>query len=606
MQRASALLLASLLAAAAAACGSASTDRLDGMVAGNGSQPSSASISPSATGADGGAAPLTTDPDKAVPFDDTAAFAWLTTECAGCHGVDSSGDPAVNASFWAMPSTMTRSFLESSTDTADVYQTLMYRYQAKSGTQPVAMPPLAGSYDQQHDADLARAIAWFRATLPLAVFDAESLYEGVTIAPSQVQGALGTLDFQCASTSTLRRFLANFTLAAYDREPLASELAAWPESALDAPVTAAQRTTILADLTSATGAASFQASGLMKLATAIGGAPGLTPKGAVTAAVATDLESEFYQLLLAKADSWPYARFFQDDTVMVTANTAPLYGADCTPPAAGTTTTPGAPAVWGACTLSAPRHGFFTTLGFLNSKPSSFLQTNNNYGRVAYLYFTLYGGMPKAATSGPTGANTPPAPDCLEATDQRSLVGASFGTAAVPEVGVLCQGCHLRKGMAAGSVLFRPFSQTGMIYDGAQLALGNDTAGDDPTLLGEAQNAVYGAPGAATQPVTPAFLVSLLSASTTSPQSCLTTGNAAAPTANFQKVGDFTDYLASNTIALATGFTNHANRAFSNSSEPTAEMILRVYSVMSNPDHTLSQLVSAYFGSDSFACDSGS
>ena len=135
--------------------------------------------------------------------------------------------------------------------------------------------------------------------------------------------------------------------------------------------------------------------------------------------------------------------------------------------------------------------------------------------------------------------------------------------------------------------------------------MGSDVAGDDPTLLTEAQNAVYGAPGAATQPVTPAFLVSLLKASTTAPQSCLTTGNPTTPTATFQKIGDFADYLASNTIALATGFTNHANRAFSNSDQPTAEMILRVYSVMSNPDHTVDQLVSAYFGSDSFACDEG-
>jgi hypothetical protein len=320
--------------------------------------------------------------------------------------------------------------------------------------------------------------------------------------------------------------------------------------------------------------------------------------GAITSAVATDLESEFYQLMVANAGSWPYPRFFHDDTVMVTANTAPLYGASCAPPAAGVT--------WSACTLEAPRHGFFTTLGFLNSKQSSFLQTNNNYGRVAYLYFTLYGGMPQAATSGPTGANTPPSPDCLEATDQRSLVGASFGTAAVPEVGVLCQGCHLRKGMAAGSVLFRPFSQIGMVYEPTQLAAGTDDAGDDPTLLALAQNAVYSAPGSTTtQPVTPAFLASLLNASTSAPQSCLTTGNAAMPTATFQRVGDFADYLASNTIALATGFTNHANRAFSNSSEPTAEMILRVYSVMANPDHTVSQLVAAYFGSDSFACDEG-
>src|SRR6185369_16165424 len=156
--------------------------------------------------------------------------------------------------------------------------------------------------------------------------------------------------------------------------------------------------------------------------------------GPLTDDIATELAGEFHALVSEQWDKTPYRSLFHNDTVMVSANTAPLYG--CAAPE-----TDRAP-----CTMTAPRHGFFSTLGFLNSKQSSFLATNNNYGRVGFLYFTLFGGVPRAATSGPTGSAAAAVPSCLEATDTRSLVGASFGTRAIPEVGAYCQGCHLYKG----------------------------------------------------------------------------------------------------------------------------------------------------------------
>src|SRR5262249_27055308 len=107
-----------------------------------------------------------TDPTVAVPFSDDEAVAWLVRECSSCHGVDENGNPALYVSYWAMPPNFSRHTLEIDSDTADVYQTLSYRYQAKGDSIPLPMPPLDTKYDNQKNAELARAIAWFRKAQP--------------------------------------------------------------------------------------------------------------------------------------------------------------------------------------------------------------------------------------------------------------------------------------------------------------------------------------------------------------------------------------------------------------------------------------------------------
>jgi mono/diheme cytochrome c family protein len=541
------------------------------------------------TGDDGGVSTGT------GPFGDTEALGYLQRECAACHGIDANGSPAVNASQWAMPKELSRAWLESTVDTADVYQTLLLASQKKTTGFPVAMPPAALN-DEGKRAEVDRMLQWMRITQPLAVLDANEVYGN----PSDKK--IPEISYVCTKNATLRRFLANFTAAAYERAPTVAELSALPAGDLDADVKADARKAIVAQLDDEAHKQEFIDHGLKRLAIAIGGAPNIAPGGAITPAIAKELEEEFYSLV---SDRWATAKYrslFHDDTVMVSASTAPLYG--CDPPPGSGDADAGAPAEIQRvpCVMSAPRHGFFSTLGFLNSKQSSFLITNNNYGRVAFLYFTLFGGVPRAATSGPSGSTAAALPSCLEATDSRSLVGAAFGTHAIPEVGAFCQGCHLYKGLAAGSILFRPFSTRGLIYDPAAVGAGQSGPGDEDFILKNALLADRKLEDGSLTKVNADFLSSLASGAMNAPASCLPTSDPNNPYATFKHVGELTDFLLGRSVSLATGFTRHAHRAFANSSTPSAEMILRVYSALEK-DGTLRDLAMAYFNSDSFACD---
>lgn len=529
------------------------------------------------------------------PFSDSEALDYLTRECAACHGIDANGVPAVNASQWSMPKELSRGWLESTVDTADVYQTLLLAQQRKREGFPVAMPPAALSDDGKL-AEVDRMLQWMRITQPLAVLDANEVYgnAGEKTTPN--------ISFSCTKNATLRRFLANFTSAAYERAPTPEELAALPAGDLDVDVEAEARKAIVAQLDDAKHKDEFVAHGLKRLAVAIGGAPNIAPGGAITPTIAKELEEEFYWLLEERWDKAAYRSLFHDDTVMVSASTAPLYGCD---PPTGSDTAPDAgagPGPHGACIMSAPRHGFFSTLGFLNSKQSSFLITNNNYGRVGFLYFTLFGGVPRAATSGPSGSTAAALPSCLEATDSRSLVGAAFGTHAIPEVGAFCQGCHLYKGLAAGSVLFRPFSTRGLVYDPAAIGAGADGPGDEAFIFKNALLADRKSESGELTKVDANYLSALASGALNAPQSCLPTSDPKNPYVTFKHVGELTDFLLARSVSLATGFTRHAHRAFANSSTPSAEMILRVYDALGK-NGTLHDLAIAYFNSDSFACD---
>jgi hypothetical protein len=447
------------------------------------------------------------------------------------------------------------------------------------------MPPAALN-DEGKRAEVDRMLQWMRITQPLAVLDANEVYGN----PSEKK--IPEISYACAKNATLRRFLASFTAAAYERAPTVDELAAFPAGDLDVDVKADARKAIVAQLDDDAHRQQFIDHGLKRLAIAIGGAPNIAPGGAVTPAIAKELETEFYALVQDRWATAKYRSLFHDDTVMVSASTAPLYG--CDPPPEGTERV--------ACVMSAPRHGFFSTLGFLNSKQSSFLITNNNYGRVAFLYFTLFGGVPRAATSGPSGSTAAALPSCLEATDSRSLVGAAFGTHAIPEVGAFCQGCHLYKGLAAGSILFRPFSTRGLIYDPAVVGAGQSGPGDEDFILKNALLADRKLDDGSLTKVNADFLSSLASGAMNAPESCLPTSDPNNPYATFKHVGELTDFLLGRSVSLATGFTRHAHRAFANSSTPSAEMILRVYSALEK-DGTLRDLAMAYFNSDSFACD---
>ncbi|MCA3086808.1 MAG: hypothetical protein ING65_10955 [Rhodocyclaceae bacterium] len=253
--------------------------------------------------------------------------------------------------------------------------------------------------------------------------------------------------------------------------------------------------------------------------------------------------------------------------------------------------------------MQAPRGSFFTTVGYLASKPSNFLETNNNYGRAALMSFVVSGEVLSAATDGPKGeSQTKPLPTCLKTRDIRgTLSGQNFaphGSAAVPLFGNVCQSCHISRHMASGSLLFRPFKSSGMLFSADQL-VETDPLVVEATKPGQV---VKDAVSDASVPVTLDFLKSLL-VQDGSEQACLI-GNApgAAPEV-VTSVKGLAERLALNDRDLAKGLARHFPRALSNLSSTTLEIQNRMIETYEKKGGKIVPLVEAYFGSETYACE---
>jgi hypothetical protein len=512
-------------------------------------------------------------------YDDTRALDWLKVNCASCHGLDpNTGTKAPYYSAWPLPAEgITRRFLETNELTANAYQTIRHAALIPSPTTPSPMPP--GAVTDQRRSELRAMIDWFQRAVPFAVIDADARYGN-----DSPLTETGLVQFSCKNPSTLRAFLSRVTLGAFERPPTADELAWFPDAQLGLPVTPEQRQLVVSKLDGPWRDELIQI-GLKKLATVIGGGPGIKPGDDITPEVAADLKDELYQSFVAHYDTANYDDYFSGNTVMASPNTASLYGCEVE-------------TGWKECPLEAPRGGFFTTLGFLNSKPSSFLRENNNYGRVAALYFTIFGEQLLADTNGPAGAEVPELPKCLEPTDTRMFQGAPRGTAAVPAFGRICQSCHLSRHMAAGSILFRSYSTTGRIYD--PQTFGTEEGPDQALFQGAVGELWTYKNGTATGRVDSAFLTSLLTAPR---QPCVLTGKPADPFVTVRSVSDLASQLMTNKSSFARGFMRHAQRAFANLPSITLEMGLRSLTAFDAGKKKLPDLVKTYFGTDSFACE---
>ncbi len=532
-------------------------------------------------------------------WDDSQAIGWLAAACANCHGIDDAGQQAPYYSAWPMPKPLTREWLETSDYTAAAYQTVLHRINAIAG--PPSPMPVEAPKNKAEENNLKAAIDWFTRRVPFAVIDANRRYgnKGDTITNV-------IADFECKQRVTLRQFLTSVTLGVFDRYPTPPELNWFQPGELNAPVTRQQREHIVSWFAS-TWRDEFVRVGLRKFANVVGGAPQIAKMTGIDDAQAAALREEFYQQLVAHYDQWSYADFFKSSTVMVNAQTAPLYG--CPPPAAG---------MWATCNMTPPRKTFFTTRGYLVSKPSTFLVQNNNYGRVALIFFTLYGEKLFAATNGPTGDSIPPLPTCLESDDTRTFTGAPRGTAAVPMAGAVCQGCHVARGLAAGSVLFRPFARNGAIYDVGALSTAANPDKElwdeffdqpDPDNPAKIIETLWGylAPGstAATPPkkVDVAYMSKLLTNSTTAPRSCVASGNAAQPFIPVADIEKLVDEYLKNTTSFSRGFTRHAQRAFMNQTQVTLEMSVRATTAYDKGQQKFPDLLKAYFLSDTLTCE---
>src|SRR5690606_1758356 len=101
-------------------------------------------------------------------------------------------------------------------------------------------------------------------------------------------------------------------------------------------------------------------------------------------------------------------------------------------------------------------------------------------------------------------------PKCLTSKDYRSIktgtAVAWFGSNAIPASGNPCQSCHIERQMATGSILFRDFNPSGLMY-GNQVTLNAD-----PDFADATKEEIVNVPNldGAEAPVDEAFLQALL------------------------------------------------------------------------------------------------
>jgi len=287
--------------------------------------------------------------------------------------------------------------------------------------------------------------------------------------------------------------------------------------------------------------------------------------------------------MLHRFSEWNYLDYFFKPFVRVSKNTAEFYGCVNNSPE------------WSDCALSKPRSGFFDTLGFLNANPSSFLVENNNYGRVASMYFVLWGeGFEASNDVSSNDSVIPPLPSCLEQADTRYRGGGARGVASIPKTDRLCQSCHIARHLAAGSVLFRPFSSSGFIYSKSNLGVLDSTDYQDAI----SEDWTYIPSGHTEQiPVHHQVINSLV----------LNRGSACAEAPDgshipFETVRDLGRYLVANQRLAFKGFARHAQRAFSNSSKINFELIQRMQNSFSSGKTKILDLSKNYFSSETFQC----
>lgn len=515
--------------------------------------------------------------DSVTPLSSAEAHGFFRDRCITCH--ESQSGPM--KSFFSMDKdTFTPESLATAAIGPTAYYTLFRKAFAIEGKSPSAMPP--GQSDDAERAYIKRLLRWFELNQPELVLASARKYNFSTV----LNKTKVISNFSCTKPVTYREFIARVTSDAFDRLPTTAELTADP----DHIVSPAERTGVAKRIfEDAAWRSEFMNIGLRKFARKLSGAGQIRPSGAeISEKQAKDLQDELYQLLLRDFNDKSFKDILLAQSIPVSAETAPFYG--CAAPASG----------WSDCQLEARRRSYFASMSFLRAAPSSFLQENNNYKRVAMMQFMISGDVILPATDGPAGdAVVTPLPSCLKTVDTRGVEQSSgavapFGSAAIPAHGNLCQSCHIDRYLAAGSMLFRPFNRVGLMY-GSTLArdITNDadfaTATQDDRVRDDGQQKVT---------VTADYLQNLLTAQ--SEQACVTGINGSAPVAT---VSDLANHLIGDGEVLSTGLAKHMPRAFSNLSHTSDEILRRVSEAYAAGDGKLAPIFEAYFASETYSCE---
>lgn len=518
-----------------------------------------------------------------LPLSDDEAMKFLSDNCSSCHA---SGKPM--NSFWPMPDKLTKEMLAVDQFAPTVYQALLNNSKGNSSSKPSPMPP------SKAPEKLENMLAWFAINLPAVKHEAEVVYQAGENTTQFVE------NYKCNEVVSFRKYLTRITNDAFDRQPTEAELKLGgenPDVMAQKEMRANVAKRIFEDKILK---AEFMEKGLKKFARKFSGADDIDVGGPINSDTAYDLKEEFYETLKNKIESESFKDILLSDEVMVSRHTYKLYE-ECEEQVKDVSfaVTPYVP-----CKMTSPRGSYFTTAGYLRAKPTSFLQANNNYGRVALMHFTINGDVLKPATDGPTGGEVRDLPQCLKSNDWRGTKQgdnvAPFGAMKIPSSGNLCQSCHISRFMAAGSILFRPYSSFGSIFKSEFFTEENVVKENElkNALLPELVNQVK---NNEPEKVTLEFLKSLAALDSSQENACVTASGEKEPT-NLKNVKELAEKMIGDGRPLARGLARHLPRALSNVGTTNQEVFNAIDAAYRDGKGKLLPVFEAYFTTETYAC----
>jgi hypothetical protein len=242
----------------------------------------------------------------------------------------------------------------------------------------------------------------------------------------------------------------------------------------------------------------------------------------------------------------------------------------------------------------------------------------------------ITGASLKANTSGEAGFTVKPLPSCLETDDWRGLLNADGtlaprGTASIPASGNFCQGCHIRRHMAAGAIAFRPFGLIGevMSFDSVKQLYDDKDDATKTAALKRHESALqellveafaedgkwrrYKERSNKSEPVKLDldFFKRLMNVGTEAGQEkgCVLERESASETPIVvTQVSDLAQFLIKDDAVLARGLSRIIPRAVADVSTTNSEVIEALDNAWKAGDGKLFPMFRAYFSTETFAC----
>lgn len=545
------------------------------------------------TPAAGSSAAVANIPEKAAPLSLSEAKAW----CAGCHSPGGSGSKV-----WAKANGSEADWKE-------------FAAASKASVSAGRMP--VGKFVGKERDEWLGVLAYFQRRMPMVVADARGKYHGQKLD----LGAALDVNYSCGKIRTGRQFINDLTMNALNRPPNLFELSLVPN--IEKPVSKQTRELLVARLQNQW-KNEFIENGLKKFSEKVSSAEKVRNSLLISdSQLKEDIAGEFYQLVKSASSAGKsYKDILLSNQVYATKLTGPMYNETCKEKTKSLQV-----GQYVECNLTdndSPRSTFFTTLGFLASKSSSMFQENNNYGRVAAMNEVIRGEPLRANTAGEKGETINPLPTCLSSQDWRVMrqddSHAPRGTMSVPASGNFCQGCHVRRNLAAGAIAFRPFGPIGEFLTYEKIVALNNADPKDPNLQNH-ELALKGMISTSTAPASWAlmspenngaklpfsidFYSSLLNIGMGFKQErgCIVDGPSEKPI-SVTKVSDLVNHILSDDLVLARGLARIVPRALSNRNSTNAEVIDAITQAWSKNNGQLIPVLQAYFATNTYVCQS--